>query len=42
MKRTALTILLLLASTSAGAINRSDLIACLLGQQPEGVVCPVP
>jgi hypothetical protein len=29
-------------AASASAVNRSDLIACMLGQQPEGVVCPVP
>lgn len=28
-------------TASASAINRNDLIACLLGQAPEGAVCPV-
>ena len=40
-KRLALAILALLIAGSASAINRNDLIACRLGQQSEGVVCPV-
>jgi hypothetical protein len=41
-KRITLTaIILLIISMPALAINRNDLIACRLGQQPEGVVCPV-
>lgn len=40
-KRLTIAILALLIAGSASAINRNDLIACLLGQAPEGTVCPV-
>ena len=32
--------MLLLASSPLGAINKGDLIACLMGEQPPNVVCP--
>jgi hypothetical protein len=41
MKKCAIAILALLVSMPVGAINKSDLLACLRGEQPpSGVVCP--
>jgi len=40
--RAFVAIALLLSSANAGAINRDDLIACMLGQAPEHSVCPDP
>lgn len=40
MKRTIFTILLLLGTSSAVAISKIDLIACLIGEQSPHVICP--
>jgi hypothetical protein len=39
MKRLAIAVILLLASTTAESISRDDLIDCLRGE-PVDVVCP--
>lgn len=42
LKRLAISLVLMAATPCANAISKSDLLACLRGEQPpSGVVCPV-